>query len=108
MRIPTPLRSVALAGLVAAVVGLKAQAGLSSTAGVPRDPLAAEIDRLSAYLKDNPSRDENWTSFKAAMEPLVERARTALVSGRRYLALQRLAPARVNLDASRWSAIRIG
>jgi hypothetical protein len=106
MRFPKPLRSLALAGFVAAAVGLTAQAGLSSTAGVPRDPLAAELERLSAYVKDNPAKDENWTGLKSAVEPLLERSRTALASGRRYLALLRLAPARVNLDASRWSAGR--
>lgn len=66
------------------------------------DPLAAEIARWSAYLRDNRSTDENWTQVKQAVEPALSRASKALQDGQRSLALLRLAGARVNLAASQY------
>jgi hypothetical protein len=63
------------------------------------DALAAEIARWSAYLKDNPSTDEMWTQVKDATTPVMERTEQALRDGRRLLALQRFAAARVDLAA---------
>src|SRR6185369_16568310 len=71
-----------------------------------KDPLAAEIDRWSSFLQSNTSTDEMWTQVKQSMEPAVARAREALRDGRRLLALQRLAAARLNLAASVYLAER--
>lgn len=87
-------------------LALTVAAALFASGSAPKDPLAAEIERWSAYVRNNPSKDESWVQLKGAIEPLLERARAAMTSGRRYLALQRLAPARVNLAASQWTAGR--
>jgi hypothetical protein len=63
------------------------------------DPLAAEIARWSHYLRDNPSKDEDWVDLKTSTLPAVEKTEEALKDGHRYLALQRLAVARANLAA---------
>jgi hypothetical protein len=77
--------------------------GVAVLAAVPAgDPLAAEIARWSAYLRDNRSTDENWTQVKQAVEPALSRASKALQDGQRSLALLRLAGARVNLAASQY------
>lgn len=73
-------------------------AGASPTAW--KDPLAAEIGRWSTFLKKNTSKDEMWTQVQEATVPVIARAEEALRKGRRLLALQRLASARVNLAAS--------
>ncbi|HEY6148374.1 MAG TPA: hypothetical protein VIZ69_11770, partial [Thermoanaerobaculia bacterium] len=77
--------------------------GAALVAAVPaRDPLAAEIARWSAYVRENKSTDENWTQVKQAVEPVLSRASKALEEGQRSLALLRLERARVNLAASRY------
>src|SRR5262249_7106166 len=63
-------------------------------------PLAAEIARLDSFLRSNRSNDELWADVKASSEPALARTRAALDTGRRWLALQRLAPVSVNLDGS--------
>jgi len=102
-RIP---RSVVPGVLLAAALLSAVAAKPTGSASKNRDPLAAEIEAWSAYLRDNPSKDENWQQLKSAVEPMLIRARAALESGRRYLALQRFAPVRVNLAASKWAASR--
>ncbi len=87
-------RNVSLGVLLAA-----AAASLGSAAA-PRDPLAAEIGRWSAFLRSNNSKDEMWTQVKEAVTPVLARADAALKKGRRLLALQRLASAQANLAAS--------
>ena len=77
--------------------------GFAVLAAVPaKDPLAAEIDRWSAYLRDNKATDENWTQIKQAVEPALARATKALQDGYRWLALLRFASARSNLAASQY------
>ena len=72
-------------------------------AAVPaQDPLAAEIDRWSAYLRENKATDENWTQVKQAVEPALARAAKALHDGYRWLALLRFAGARSNLAAAQY------
>jgi hypothetical protein len=61
------------------------------------DPLAAEIERWSAFLRDTTSSDENWKDLKPGMEPAMARAEAALKDGRRLLALERLSAVRMNL-----------
>jgi hypothetical protein len=70
------------------------------SAGPATDPLAAEIEHWSAFLKNNTSTDEFWARVKESTGPILERAGKALHDGRRWLALQRLAAVRVNLAAS--------
>lgn len=65
-----------------------------------KDPLAGEIERWSEYLRGNTSTDEMWTQVKQGTEPALAKAGEALKDGRRLLALQRLAAARVNLAAT--------
>lgn len=77
--------------------------GVALAAAVPSgDPLAAEIARWSAYLRENKSTDENWTQVKQVVEPVLARASKALQDGQRSLALLRLERARVNLAASQY------
>jgi hypothetical protein len=85
-------RFAAFTLVTAALLGL-------SAAG---DPIASEVERWSAFVEKHPATGENWDQIKAAATPLLERARTALAKGRRWLALQRLAPARVYLAATTW------
>ena len=76
-------------------------------AAVPaKDPLAAEIERWSAFLRDNKATDENWTQVKQAVEPVLARAEKALHDGYRWLALLRFASARSNLAASQYMQSR--
>ena len=85
-------------------LGVLAVAAALTSAGSPpaasKDPLAAEIARWSAFLKENTSKDEMWTQVREATTPVIARAEEALRKGRRLLAFQRLASARVNLAGS--------
>jgi hypothetical protein len=69
---------------------------------VERDPLAAEIERWSAFVREHETKDELWTQIKQASEPALAQAHEALRGGRRLLALQRLAAARANAAAFAW------
>ncbi len=75
--------------------------------GKAKDPLAAEIARWSEFLRTNSRTDEDWIQVKQASEPLMARAEEALRDGRRLLALQRLAAARINLGASAYVGERL-
>jgi hypothetical protein len=68
------------------------------------DPLAREIERQAAYLRDNPSTDPGWLDIKQSCEPLRTRAVTALRDGRRYLALVRVAAVEGYLGSSVFQA----
>jgi hypothetical protein len=72
----------------------------------PKDPLAAEVERWSAYLRDNKSTDEMWTQVKEGSEPVLALAREALSHDRRWVALQRLAAAWGHLAASEYMSAR--
>ena len=67
-----------------------------------RDPLAREIDRWSAFVRDTKSSDETWTQIKQVTEPVLAKAREALSDKRRLLALQRLAAARMYAAGYSW------
>jgi len=89
---------------LAALVGIAA-ATLLSVGAVPtpaKDPIAAEIARWSEFLKSNKSSDEMWKQAKEATEPVIARADEAYRKGRRFLALQRLSAAGVNLSGSQY------
>ena len=93
-------RGLAFGGFAA--VGLAACAAALFAAVPAGDPLASEISRWSAYLRENPATDENWTQVKKAVEPVLARASKALQDGQRSLALLRFASARANLAASKY------
>ena len=93
-----PARRVRFPAVLLALTALGAATG--SRAG--EDPLAAEIARWSAYVRDNSSNDEMWAQVKSASGPALAKAEEALRDGRRLLALQRLAAARVNPAAFRY------
>ena len=85
-------------GLVVLSAALLAGAGMSG--GDAGDPVAREIRRWSAALRENTSKDETWLQIKKGSEPLLAGAEQALRDGRRLLALQRLASARAYLAAA--------
>jgi hypothetical protein len=66
------------------------------------DPIAAEIDRWTAFVNSHPATDDIWKEIKPSSEAVLVRARDALAAGRRLLALQRLAYAREQLLAARY------
>jgi hypothetical protein len=92
--------------LIAAGLTLAAAIVTSSPAEVARDPLAAEIERWSTFVKTHPATDEIWKQIKEGSETTLARAADALRSGRRLLALQRLAHARADLLAAGYMAER--
>lgn len=63
------------------------------------DPLADEIARWSAFVREHPAGDDTWNDVKASAEPVLAKAQDALAAGRRALALDRLAAVRTNLAA---------
>jgi hypothetical protein len=92
-------------GRAAAILALLG--GLCGLAPEPpeaKDPLAAEIDRWSAYLQANTSTDEGWAQVKGVAGPLIQGAADALRDGRSQLALLRLATVRHYLSADRYLA----
>jgi hypothetical protein len=88
------------AGKALLVMGLTTLAAASSAAGDSKDPLAAEIERWAAFLRDNTGTGEDWADVKQLSEPPLARAQGALRDGRRLLALLSLAAARENLAAA--------
>ncbi len=105
--LPLTLRVFVLAVLAALTALTTLVTVPAATAVAPSaDPLAAEIERWSAYLKTNTATDEMWVDVKQATEPAMTRAGEALRAGRRLLALQRLAAARVDLSAWLYLAAR--
>jgi hypothetical protein len=88
----------------AAVILLIAAAASPSRATHSGDPLADEIGRWQAYVRGNSSTDENWLQIKVGSEAALAKADEALRAGRRLLALQRLASARVHLAAFSYTA----
>src|SRR4051794_31600537 len=76
-------------------IGVAASSSTSRSA----DPLADDIARWSKFLAADRSADEMWKELKEATAPAMARTEEAMRDGHWYLALQRLAPARGNLDA---------
>jgi hypothetical protein len=64
------------------------------------DPLAAELERWSSFLRTHPANEESWRDLKNATEPVLVRTRQALDDGRRLLALLRLDVVQENLAAA--------
>jgi hypothetical protein len=97
-------RSVATVATLAAALG--AMVGPGARARAATDPIAAEIDRWSAFVKSNPASDEIWKQIKDGSAAALDRAAEALRAGRRLLALQRLAHAREHLSAATYMGER--
>ena len=92
-------------GLVLALA-LAATAATRGNPSAKRDPLAAEIERWSGFLRTHQSEDADWEQIKGIATPVMEDAAAALKSGRRLFALQRLAAARTLLSASLYAGER--
>lgn len=86
--------AVLLAALAAA--SLVFAAGDRSRAA---DPLAEAIERGGADVRANHDSSDTWQQVRDASGPMYARAAQALRDGRRMLALQRLAAARLNVAA---------
>jgi hypothetical protein len=65
-----------------------------------RDPLAAEIERWTAAVRDTSIHDELWKQSAPAAAPVLDAAADALRHDRRLLALHRLSRARTPLAAA--------
>jgi len=76
------------------------------TAGQTQDPLAAEIERWSAFLHSKPENHGFWAQVKKDNQPVLARAEEALRGGHRLLAMQRLANARANLATAEYLSTR--
>ncbi|HEY7162474.1 MAG TPA: hypothetical protein VH815_14505 [Acidobacteriota bacterium] len=68
------------------------------------DPLSTEIAKWKEFVRTNPATDEDWTSLKQVLEPVIERAEIEVTKGRRFSALHLLALVRSNLAASKFLA----
>lgn len=77
-------------------------------AGAAKDPLAAEIERLSALVRSKAGSGGVWAEIQPGAESGLTRAREALGAGRRLLALQRLAGVQSSLAAAAYVADRKG
>jgi hypothetical protein len=72
----------------------------------PPDPLAAEIERWSAFLRSDAASRGIWADLKQDNQPLLASAARDLANGRRLLALHRLAMARVGLATGAYLSAR--
>jgi hypothetical protein len=97
-------RNVSGAGIAAiAMLSILTLAGVSTVLGAAGssspspDPLAAEIERWSAFLRSDAAAKGVWPQLKAGEQPLLAHAAQDLSHGRRLLALHRLALARTDL-----------
>jgi hypothetical protein len=89
--------------LVLALARIALSAGPSSP---PPDPLAAEIERWSAFLRSDAASRGTWIDLKKENQPLLALAAQDLAGGRRLLALHRLATARVALATGAYLGAR--
>jgi hypothetical protein len=99
-RVEPGWRAMLLAGALAILAAACGRAAHIARAAPPPDPLAAEIEHWSVLLRSNPAADETWNQVKGGSQPMIASAQQALRDGRRLLALQRLAAARMYLAAS--------
>lgn len=71
-----------------------------------QDPLAAEIERWSAFLQSEEASGKAWAEIKPASQPELARAQEDLRNGRRLLALLRLSNARESLATTAYLSRR--
>lgn len=94
LRVSRRVVPVVTAVLFALALGTRA-AGATQ----PADPLATELARWTAFLRDHSATGEIWAELKPSVEPLLTRAEDALRADRRWLALLRLDAAQQELAA---------
>jgi hypothetical protein len=75
------------------LLSLACALGLAAAAPAAPDPLAKEIARASAALETVPATDPLVGDLRASVGPILERARAALLAGRRHQALHLYAQA---------------
>jgi hypothetical protein len=81
--------------------------GLGAGPGSPSpDPVAAEIERWSAFLRGDAASHGIWPGFKQNDQPLLALAARDLAQGRRSMALRRLATAEVSLATGAYLSAR--
>ncbi len=97
-------RSRRVSWILAAVLLALALARVS-LAGPP-DPLAAEIERWSAFLRGDAASHGVWAGLRQDNQPLLARAAQDLAKGRRLLALHRLTMAEVGLATGSYLSSR--
>ncbi len=71
-----------------------------------QDPLAAEIERWSAFLQSKDAAGKAWAEVKPASQPELARAQEDLKDGRRLLALLRLSNVRESLATTAYLSRR--
>jgi hypothetical protein len=105
-------RSASRAGIVvvamlSALALAQVSPGLGAgSSGPSPDPLAAEIERWSAFLRSDAASHGIWAGLKQENQPLLAHAAQDLAKGRRLLALRRLTVARVSLAAGDYLSAR--
>lgn len=101
-------RARSISWITAAVLLSLAVARVSSGlgAGPSPDPLAAEIERWSAFLRSDAAAHGVWAGIRQGNQPLLARAARDLGQGRRLLALHRLAIAEVGLATGSYLSAR--
>src|SRR5947208_10903041 len=92
------------AAIVLVLALARVSAGLGS--GPAPDPLGAEIERWSAFLRSDAASHGIWAGLKQGNQPLLARAAQDLAQGRRLLALHRLAMAEVGLATGAYLSAR--
>ncbi len=69
---------------------------------IAQDPLSAEIERIAGLVKTETSSSAIWTDLKGVSAAPLAAAEQAVKDGRRFLALQNLARARMNVLAGKY------
>src|SRR5437764_534254 len=103
-RILSFLSAAALTALSLAVFSPGVRAGQS--AGASKDPLAAEIERWSAFLRTDAASRGIWAEVKQGGQPVLAHAEQDLRHGRRLLALHRFAMLKVDLTTATYVSER--
>ncbi|MEO6195054.1 MAG: hypothetical protein ABIS20_18720 [Thermoanaerobaculia bacterium] len=100
---------VAAAALLALAIfspGLRAGQPAGPSASPSKDPLAAEIQRWSVFLRSDAASRGAWAQVKPGGLAVLSRAEQDLRDGRRLLALHRLAMTRVDLATAAYMSQR--
>src|SRR6185436_5289382 len=95
-----PRRERAMRDRRSRVLAIAAAVVVLAAAAPADDPLAAELERWSSFLRNHPAGEESWTQLKQSIEPVLQRTQQAFKDGRRLLALLRLEVLQENLAAS--------
>ena len=74
-------RLLSFVALAAFVLGVAALSAADARTADSPDPLAAEIERWSTFLRNHAPGDESWGQIKGLAEPVLQRAQEALHDG---------------------------